>query len=86
MLWRRLALGAAGTATILGAGLTMSQPAAARAHCEFAAFDARGKVIARGHGSAVKMSWACNRARRQCNRALKVRPFRGCHRIGQAAR
>lgn len=79
---RSLTLGAAA----LVASLMMAQPAAARAHCEFWALDALGKVMARSWASAARMSWACNRAERRCKRALrgKPRPFRGCHRLGQA--
>ena len=78
--------GAAAITLALGATLMLSQPAAARAYCEYRALDTYGKVVASGYGSAVKMSWACNRAARRCKRDLKGkgRPFKGCHRIGQA--
>lgn len=67
-----------------GTSAVLPSPAAARAYCIYVALDSFGKVVARGEGSAVKMRWACNRAQRKCKRALKYRPFRGCHRIGQA--
>jgi hypothetical protein len=83
---RRRMLGATAVALALGASLMLSQPAAARDYCEYRALDSFGKVVASGHGSAVKMSWACNRAERRCKRNLKGkgRPFKGCHRVGQA--
>jgi hypothetical protein len=93
MSWRTLALAAAGTASILGAGLTMSQPAEARSRCTFVARDTSGRIVADGFASAIKMSWACNRAQRRCNRELQRKLRRGigqrgggCHKLEQAVR
>lgn len=83
MRWRTVTLGAAAAAAILGSGPMMSRPAHA-AFCIYTAQDARGKTIASGNASGITMKGACRRAKRRCNRALKGRPFRGCHRTGQA--
>lgn len=61
----------AGVATILAASVMMTQPAVARPYCYYIAHDPGGKVMADGYAWAAKQSWACNRARRRCNRELE---------------
>lgn len=87
---RTLMLGAAGIASILCASLMLSQPAAARPYCEYRAYDPGGKLMADGRAWAAKTKWACNRARRRCNRELERKRRHGkagrggCVRMEQA--
>lgn len=80
----------AGVASILGASLMMGQPAEARPYCYYVARDPGGKIMADGYAWAAKQSWACNRARRRCNRELERKRRHGkagrgsCVRIEQA--
>lgn len=71
MNWRFITLGTAGIASILGANLMLSQPVEARPACMYIARDFSGKIMADGDAWAAKKSWACNRARRRCNRELE---------------
>ena len=57
--------------------MIMSQPAEARSKCYYIAWDASGNMMADGHASAVKRSWACNRAERRCNRELERKRRQG---------
>ena len=62
------------TAAALAIGGTMFagdySPAQAKG-CYYKAFDPSGRYLnIRGVGHAAKQSWACNRARRKCNRRL----------------
>ena len=77
MLWRTVALGAAGLASIVTASLLMSQPVEARPACMYIARDPSGKTMADGHAWAAKKSWACNRAKRRCNRELNRKRRQG---------
>lgn len=70
MHWRMLVLAGAGVATVLSANLMTSQPAEARSSCYYVARDPHGNRMASGHATASRRSWACNRARRRCNREL----------------
>lgn len=69
MLSRTLA--AAGIASIVATSVIMSGPAEARPYCLYIARDPLGNIMADGHAWAAKRSWACNRARRRCNRELE---------------
>jgi uncharacterized low-complexity protein len=77
MLGRTLMLGAATIASLVASNMMMSQPAEARAKCYYIAWDPSGKMMADGHASAVKKSWACNRAERRCNRELERKRRQG---------
>lgn len=61
-------------AAALIAATTLSLGAAAPVHaagCYYKVFDTYGRYLQiRGVGHAAKKSWACNRARRKCNRRL----------------
>jgi len=51
---------------------------AGRKRCVYMAHhDADGRMIADGWAKAYKRSWACNRARRRCNRELERKRQRG---------
>jgi hypothetical protein len=63
-----------GSTAILAASSVPSQ--AKRAYCIYAASDNRGHRFDEG-ASASKMSSACDRARRQCNRILKWKQKHG---------
>jgi len=71
MHWRFLTLGAAGVASILSANILLSQPVEARPACMYIARDPGGNIMADGNAWAAKKKWACNRARRRCNRELE---------------
>ena len=45
--------------------------------CTYIAHNWAGYPMAVGTGSALKKSWACNRARRRCNRQLEWKRRRG---------
>lgn len=78
-----LIFGSAGIASLLIANVMMSQPAAARPGCSYIASDAAtGRPIAIGTAWALKRSWACNRARRRCNRELNRKKRQ--HKVGRA--
>ena len=87
MHWRMLALAGAGVATVLSTNLVTSQPAEARSRCVYMAHDPSGRTMANGWATASRMSWACDRARRRCNRELERKRRRGeagrgsCHRM-----
>ncbi len=52
--------------------LTWASPAEARKRCVYMAHNPfTGSMIVQGTGWAFKKSWACNRARRRCNRRLE---------------
>jgi hypothetical protein len=68
---RTLLLAAVALCSLPSASLVLSSPAAARPFCEYRAYDPMGKLMADGYAWAMKMSWACNRARRRCNRELE---------------
>ena len=90
MLWKTLTLSTAGFASLVAASLVTSQPAAARPFCSYIAHDPFGKVMATGNAWAMKKSWACNRARRRCNRELERKRRHGkagrgsCRKVVQA--
>jgi hypothetical protein len=55
----------------------LSTPARA-AGCYYKAVNLEGRVLdIRGVGHAAKLEWACNRARRECNRRLERAYRRG---------
>lgn len=60
-------------------GLSFFQTAPAQAAgCYYGVFqDGRGYIGIRGVGHAAKHSWACDRARRECNRRLERARKRG---------
>ena len=68
---------------------SFSQTAEARRPgCAYAAYDAQGNIVSLGTAKAAKKKWACNRARRQCNRARNNttvnrarRPISACTRM-----
>lgn len=63
-----LAAGAALGMTIFN--VSLSSPAEAKT-CYYGIWqDGRGMIGTDGVGNSAKMSWACNRARRECNRKL----------------
>jgi 3-hydroxy-3-methylglutaryl CoA synthase len=64
-------LGAGAIAALVGSNLIMTQPAEARSSCYYIAHDPAGKMMADGHATAAKKSWACNRAERRCKRELE---------------
>lgn len=67
-------------AAVVAAGFIFSAtgPAEARKSCVFMAHnDANGHMIADGWAKAIKTKWACNRARRRCNRELNRKRRRG---------
>lgn len=68
-------------ALMLAAGffaIAMAEPAYARKRCVYMAHDPfTGRMIADGWAKAIKKSWACNRARRRCNRELERKRRRG---------
>jgi hypothetical protein len=75
-------LGVVAIASILSAGPMMSHPAEAGAkRCVYAAQDAFGKGVGYGAAYGLTTKGACRRAKRRCNRSVKHRPFRGCHRV-----
>lgn len=58
------------TATALILMATFSQPAdARRAGCAYVARDVNNVIVSIGTAKAAKRKWACNRARRRCDRA-----------------
>jgi len=81
-----ITLGATGIVSILGANFTASQPAEARPACMYIARDAAGNFMAQGNAWAMKKSWACNRARRRCNRELERKRRHGKAGRGQCVR
>lgn len=52
-------------------------PAHAKAYCVYSAEDISGNRVAAAGTHRKKMSTACDRARRQCNRQLKRKRNRG---------
>ncbi|MEL6299596.1 MAG: hypothetical protein AAFV26_09210 [Pseudomonadota bacterium] len=54
-----------------------STSASAKAYCVYSAEDISGNRVAAAGTHRKKMSAACNRARRQCNRQLKRKRSRG---------
>lgn len=56
--------------TLMAATPLVSAPAHARAYCVYAAEDISGNRLAAAGTHRKKMSTACDRARRQCNRKL----------------
>jgi hypothetical protein len=77
MHWRILALAGAGVATVLSTSLVTSQLAEARSRCVYMAHDPQGRMMADGWATASKMSRACDRARRRCNRELERKRRQG---------
>ena len=76
-----LCLGAAAILTITTA------PAQARPDCYYIAHSpATGQKIADGHAWAAKKSWACNRAKRRCERELARKKRHGLNRGDIGAR
>lgn len=71
MNWRMITLAAAGIAPVFCTSLLLSQPAEARPSCMYIARDPAGNIMADGDAWAMKKKWACNRARRRCNRELE---------------
>lgn len=64
-----LALGAMLSAAAISA---LTTPAEARTRCVYMGHNpSTGHMIADGWAKAAKKSWACNRARRRCNRELE---------------
>jgi hypothetical protein len=64
-----------------------ASPAEARPVCYYIAHDpATGRMIADGNAWAAKKSWACNRARRRCNRELDRKKRQGLNRGALGAR
>lgn len=62
-----IAFAATSAAVIL---TSVSPPAeAGLAGCAYAAYDANGDIVSIGTAKAAKKKWACNQARRKCNRA-----------------
>jgi hypothetical protein len=70
-------LGAATIASLVASNMMMSQPAEARSACYYIAHDPGGRMMANGHATAAKKSWACNRAERRCNRELERKRRQG---------
>jgi hypothetical protein len=69
-----------GTAALLGVAVLLANTGtshAARDACDYYAGDDAGKKYAHGHAKANKMSTACDRARRECNRRLERAYRRG---------
>ena len=54
-----------------------SVPASAKAYCVYSIEDIHGKRVSAAGTHRKKMSTACDRARRQCNRQLKRKRNRG---------
>jgi hypothetical protein len=86
MFWRNLLRVLPAIAVLLGLNLAVAEQAEAKRRvCEFAAFQFTPTHDRLFHktAKAIKKSWACNRARRRCNRKLERMRRRG--EIGRAA-
>ena len=77
MQGQSLKLAAVAVASLLSANLVMSSPAEARKRCVYMAHNPSGHMMADGWAKARKLSRACKRARRRCNRELKRKRRRG---------
>ncbi len=78
----RQCLLAAASAIITASVLAGSAAKAHASYCEYRASDTH-RIVARGGANARKMSKACDRARRECNRRLKRETRKG--KVGRGA-
>lgn len=71
MKTKTLTLSAVAIATLTAASLMMAAPASAkRKQCVFMAWNPSGHMMADGWAKAKKLSKACKRAKKRCNREL----------------